>query len=303
MIITSQLEACFFRSRQIITVHDIIPLLFKKFHKKQYFYFKYLLSFALKRARKIITPSNHTKQSLLKWYGLDGDKIQVIPNGARMPENGDLLWEFKLVEKYILYVGRICPMKNIVSLLKAFNQLKDKIPHKLVICGEGKEYLEKAVKSGELKNFEYENDQVVVLGYVSDQQIYNLYKNAALFIFPSFAEGFGLPPLESMKLGCPVIASNAESLPEVCGDAAYYINPSDVTQMAQGIYRILTNKKVRNTMIRKGYKRADLFSWQKSALAHLTLFDESLKSGSSKSPEMSHSFYSLPQISGKALTE
>ncbi|UCF65728.1 MAG: glycosyltransferase family 4 protein [bacterium] len=303
MVVTSQLEACFFRSRQVITVHDIIPLLFKQHHKKQYYYFRYLLKMALKKARKIITPSNHTRMMLQKYYNVAEDKIHTIPNGTqRFNENGSARVS-KVEEKFILYVGRLCPMKNVTSLLKAFYLLHDKIPHRLIICGDGKDYLAEAVRDGELSRPEFENERVDIVGYVSDATIFDLYKKASLFIFPSFAEGFGLPPLESMSLGCPVVTSHTESLPEVCGDAAYYIDPYDINTISEGIYQVLMDKSLRNNLIRKGYKRAALFSWQKSADAHLKVIQETISPYPGKVIHLSQPVYPLPHLSNKVAVD
>ncbi len=111
---------------------------------------------------------------------------------------------------------------------------------------------------------------------INDKILYNLYKNAKLFVFPSLYEGFGLPPLEAMACGCPVVVSNVASLPEVCGDAGYYVDPYCVESIAEGIYQVLTDESLRQSLIQKGLERAALFSWEKSAREHLKVFEETL---------------------------
>jgi glycosyltransferase involved in cell wall biosynthesis len=116
------------------------------------------------------------------------------------------------------------------------------------------------------------------VGYPDDNQLVELYRNAALLSFPSFYEGFGLPPLEAMACGCPVVVSNVASLPEVCGDAAYYVDPYNVESIAEGMYKVLTDEALRQGLIEKGFARARFFSWEKSAKKHIEVFQGVLNS-------------------------
>ncbi len=102
----------------------------------------------------------------------------------------------------------------------------------------------------------------------------NLYRNASLFVFPSFYEGFGLPPLEAVACGCPLVVSNVGSLPEVCGDAAYYVNPYDVENITEGMYKVLTNNALGQRLIQKGFERVEMFNWERSAKEHKKVFEE-----------------------------
>ena len=120
-------------------------------------------------------------------------------------------------------------------------------------------------------------DRVEFTGYVDDDQLKQLYRKAKLFLFPSLYEGFGLPPLEAMACGCPVIVSKAASLPEICGDAAYYVNPYDVEDIAKGIYTVLTDEGLQKELIRKGLQRVKLFSWEKSARELINIFRSCVK--------------------------
>ena len=121
-------------------------------------------------------------------------------------------------------------------------------------------------------------DDAIYMGYVQTKGLAYIYNLANLFIFPSFYEGFGLPPLEAMASGCPVVVSNVASLPEVCGDAAYYVNPYDVESIADGIYKVVDDKELRENLVQKGLERTKLFSWEKSAREHLKVFEEVLNS-------------------------
>jgi glycosyltransferase involved in cell wall biosynthesis len=112
------------------------------------------------------------------------------------------------------------------------------------------------------------------LGFVNNEELAGLYRKASCFVYPSLYEGFGLPPLEAMACGCPVVVSNVTSLPEVCGDAGFYVNPLDVESIAAGIEKVLRDGELRQSMIEKGLERAKLFSWEKAAKEHLKVFEE-----------------------------
>jgi glycosyltransferase involved in cell wall biosynthesis len=127
-----------------------------------------------------------------------------------------------------------------------------------------------------MKELEELKDDVIYLGYVSNTELGQLYNLATLFVCPSFYEGFGLPPLEAMSCGCPVVTSNTASLPEVCGDAAYYVDPYDVDSIAEGISRVVTDEELRNGLSKKGLANAAKFSWAKSAQEHLKVFKEAI---------------------------
>jgi len=266
---TSQAEACLFRSNQVITIHDVIPLLFREFHKKQYYFFRYVLKYALRAVKCVITPSRHSQGLIKEIYRIPAGKIQVIPNGIQAGYK--IAPGYCMLEKdqFILYTGRISPMKNIAGIFKAFARIKDKIPHKLVIVGEEKSEIEKEIHAGRLSKEEVENKRIIFKGHIPDGELQALMKQASLLIFPSLYEGFGLPPLEAMACGCPVVVSNAASLPEVCGSAAYYVDPYRIESITEGMYRVLTNRRLRKYLIHKGFTRAKLYSWEASASGHL----------------------------------
>jgi glycosyltransferase involved in cell wall biosynthesis len=293
---TSQMEAIFFRRNQVITIHDLIPLLFREHHKRQYYYFKYFIQFALRAANYVITPSTHSKELVQRFYGLPANRIRIIPHGiqnidkdksANSPEEKDV---------YILFIGRICPMKNVVSIIQAFNDIKHRIPHNLVIVGEGKDKLETEIKAGRLTKSEINNGRIIIKGYVSDDEIPGYYERASLFVFPSLYEGFGLPPLEAMSCGCPVVVSHTASLPEECGEAAYYVDPHSVKSIAQGMYEALTNPYLRQNLINKGFERAAIFNWKSSALEHLMIVQETLYGHREPLPFMTTKNLPVPEM-------
>ncbi len=268
---TSQLEVCFFHPHQVLMIHDVIPLLFKQFHHKQYYYFRYLIGYPLRRARAILTPSCHTEMLLKDVYEVEPQRIRVIPHGIPTKDH-----QFsgepspsESEEPYILYVGRLSPMKNIRILLKAFARLKDRLPHRLIIAGDDEGFLQKEVAAGKLSREELDNERIVWKNYVSNGEMLRLFQGASLFVYPSLYEGFGLPPLDAMACGCPVVASCAASLPEVCGDAARYVNPLDAEDVSETIYRVLTDEALRTNMIYRGYLRIARYCWRSSAEQHL----------------------------------
>ena len=130
----------------------------------------------------------------------------------------------------------------------------------------------------DLKKFIHADQNIIFTGHISDEELITLYKNATLFVFPALYEGFGLPPLEAMACGCPVIVSNVASLPEVCGDAAYYVDPYNIESIAEGMQKVLADESLQQSMREKGLKRAKLFSWEKSAKEYVRVFEYFLKS-------------------------
>ncbi len=269
---TSQLEISFFRSNQVVTIHDVIPLLFKNYHKKQFIYYKLILKFGLKKARYILTPSHNSKDLLQEMYDIPDDRIRVIYNGADTLINKDKVFENKTGKPYLLYIGRICKMKNIKGIIESFGAIADKIPHDLIIVGnDWKVFIEELyfsqIDHRLRKRIKFKEN-------VSNEEKCRLFKNAEMLIFPSFYEGFGLPPIEAMACGCPVIVSNNSSLPEICGDGAYYVNPVNIKEISTAILRLIKDTELRNELTAKGKERASNFRWDFSAVKHLWLLEQ-----------------------------
>lgn len=164
---------------------------------------------------------------------------------------------------YLLFVGASYPYKNLERTIQAYYQIKDIIKHKLVIVGGRKEYIN-YVKN-KFRYLDDLNKYVKFVDYVEKHILYKMYSEATALIYPSLYEGFGIPPLEAMSCGCPVIVSNTSSLPEVCGDSVYYVDPTNVESIKKGIIDICQNKNLKKELIRKGYKQIEKFSWDKSA--------------------------------------
>ncbi|RXS89208.1 glycosyltransferase family 1 protein [Geobacillus sp. PK12] len=256
----------FTKKKQILTIHDLLPLKFPKQHKLQYYYFKYVLPLLLKKASKIITVSENTKKDIYQHYNYPLNKIHIVPNSYNKEHfcvSKETIYKEKYGD-YILFVGASYPHKNLIKAIEAFFLVKDKLPScKLVITGGREEYREKIKER--FKDFKDFNKIVVFINYVQYKDLPTLYSNALALLYPSLYEGFGIPPIEAMACGCPVIVSNTSSLPEVCGEAAYYINPEDVIDIAKGIETVLKNENLRKQLSVKGLERVKKYSWEESA--------------------------------------
>ena len=278
--------------KRLVTIHDVFHLVyFNELNLKQKIYAKLMMNAAVKLSDRIVTVSEFSKSELIKYTKVDKDKIEVVYNGVnknrfREYEDKSRLQEVKrrlnLPERFILYVGNVKPHKNLKRLLEAFEKLIESALKDcyLVVVGKkegfiiGDEIVFKRIESDiKLK------EKVIFTGYVGDEEdlsvIYNL---ASLFIFPSLYEGFGLPPLEALSCGCPTVVSNIASLPEVCCDAAYYVDPYSIESIAEGMYKALTDETLRQSLIQKGLERAKLFSWERSAKEHIKIFEDVLNS-------------------------
>ncbi|MCR4290993.1 MAG: glycosyltransferase family 4 protein [Candidatus Scalindua sp.] len=265
---TSPTEGSLFRCKQIITVYDIIPLLFSRNYKKQCFYYKYILSNILKNSVRILTVSENSKNSIINYYTIPKEKIDVIYCGIIEYFINPKINFTK--QNYILYVGRLSPIKNIEGLVKSFDLLINK--HKLDLR------LKLTVKNGDL-NLKINNEtrrKIDFVGDVSEIELLDLYKNASLLVLPSFHEGFGLPPLEAAASGCPLVVSNVASLPEIYGDAAYYVDPYDAEHIAEGMYKVLTDNELRTKLIQNGFVRVKMYREEISAKKHIKIFEKVL---------------------------
>ena len=271
---TSQFEINFFRANQIVTIHDVIPLLFKKYHKKQYCYFKLMLKYGLMNARYILTPSFHSKEMLMKIYNLQENRVKVIYNGANTLRPNSAQHSISKKENFILYVGRINKMKNIGALLTAYSRIHEKIAHNLVIISDDKTELKHEIKKVNLHNEVI--DKIVFMENVSEEVKYDVMSKAKLLVSPTLYEGFGLPPVEAMACSCPVIVSNTSCIPEVCGEAAIYIDPSSIDSIAQAIVELIEDDNLRSKLIESGLSRVQGFTWEYSAREHISVFENVL---------------------------
>lgn len=249
-----------FRGRMFVTVHDLIHLKFPQLlpNKAALIYSKFMLNQIGNKAEKIIAVSQNTKNDLMDILNIPEDKIYVIYNGltknrAYNIDNVTVVKTLKrhgITKKYLLYVGNVRPHKNIDRLLEAFNIVHSKINDiELVITG--------AVK-GDFRNKSQKD--IILTGFVSDEDLYCLYNNAEAFVFPSLYEGFGFPPLEAMQHGIPVVCSNSSSLPEIVGDAALMFDPYEAEDISDKIVKVLTDTSLSAILKNRGIEQVKKFS-------------------------------------------
>lgn len=224
--------------------------------------------YSAERSDRIITISEFSKSEIHQLLGVPLEKISVIYSAASLSEQKEdkqsLQSRYSIDRPYLLYVGNMEPRKNLVRLLHAYRLLKkeSEIPHQLVLAG-GSGWKNEGIFQ-ELKELKKTGD-VILTGYITPEEKNTLYTHASAFVFPSLYEGFGMPPLEAMHFGCPVVCSNAASLPEIVGDAAELVDPMEVDSIAQGMLHVLTDESHRAELVQKGYAQAKKFNWDDSA--------------------------------------
>ncbi len=259
----------------VTSVHDFSFIIHNNFHTKEKIeYFQDNFFQNIYKSDMIITGSNFTKQEILERLNFTSERVKVIYHGIDhdlFKIYKDTSVSFELPSKFIFIVGSIEPRKNLIGLLKAYDSIDKKLKneYKLVLAGfkgwENKEVME-LINSNK--------EDIHYLGYISDIELAKTYNLASLFVYPSFYEGFGLPPLESMACGTPVICSSTTSLPEVGGDAVIYCDPYDIEDIKFQIELVLNDKVLQKDMIKNGLERVKQFTWEKSANKHMQVFEE-----------------------------
>ncbi len=238
------------------------------------FGYNLMLPLSVRKADKIIVVSNNIKKHLLDQLIIPEQKIHVVYEGVDLIFNKDSETKPEFPKPYLLFLSTLFKHKNLDKLLEAFVLLKKEhnIPHLLVVVGrDPKGETEKLKKIVEREGL---SGQVVFAGALPHDEIAAVYKNADLFIYPSGVESFGLPVLEAMACGTPVIASNRMSVPEIGGDAALIVDPDNIREMSEAIYRVISDEKLKQTLIKKGYERVRKFTWEKAAQETLEVFRE-----------------------------
>lgn len=271
--------------KSVVTVHDvawrIFPGAFTKFMRR---YLEWSTKFAVNKAKKILAVSEATKKDLAKFYNINPTKVSVThlgfdsrslrPRGYE--EVQPILDKYGLVyQKYVLFVGTIQPRKNIVKLVEAFQKLRKQnhIEEKLAIFG-GRGWLWEPILE-KIKTVGIDGS-IKYFDYAPKEDLPFIYSGAKLLTLPALYEGFGLPPLEAMASGVPVVVSNVSSLPEVVGDAGVLVNPDSIDSIAEGLLKVLIDKNLRDQMIADGLKQTEKFNWENTAKETLAVF-ESLK--------------------------
>ncbi len=276
-----------YRGRFVVTIHDLTLLRFKNInaskHSRPVYHvrdavMRSVLRRSIKGSRAIITPSEFVKNEVIEKYHIKRSKVTTIYEAARDPyQRASInLQKHGIVKPYLLYVGNAYPYKNLERLILAFGKLMTEymLDFQLVIAGKKDTFhavLEKEVHGAKLE------DRVIFTGYVTDRELAGLYKGAAIYVFASLSEGFGLPALEAMSYGLPVASSDATCLPEIIGDAAEFFNPKDVNDMARVMAALLADSTRREQLVQLGLKRTRDFSWEKSAQATLEVYQKAMR--------------------------
>jgi glycosyltransferase involved in cell wall biosynthesis len=268
-----------YRGKVVTTMHDLTTARFRNpakpwpvFKFKQLVY-KRVVKRVAKKSAAILTASQFVKDDLVAFTGVNPDKITVTHEAAdRITDAPEPI--AKLVDaQFLMYVGRPTPHKNLERLIEAFVSLKSRHPElSLVLAGKHDANYRRIEKSVQKQNI----GGVVFTGFVTEGQLRWLYEHCAAYVFPSLSEGFGLPGLEAMLHGAPVVSSNATCLPEIYGEAAHYFDPLDGPAMAAAIHEVLTDKNLCAELIKKGAKQVQKYSWQRTAEQTLAVYEKLL---------------------------
>jgi glycosyltransferase involved in cell wall biosynthesis len=261
----------------VVTIHDLIFIRFPEFYKTidRKIYFN-KVKYACNSAQKIIAISEQTKEDIIRFFGVDSNKIEVVYQSVSPVFFGnepseDLRAKYNLKKQFILSVGTHEPRKNQLSILKAIKA--EKLDIQMVFVGKQTSYTKKMLRYVSENSMK---SQVRFLNNISENDLHELYQLANLSVYISFFEGFGLPVLESMASGCPVITSNVSCLPETAGGAAILCAPNDSDELRKHIKSIVENEKLRNELVAKGKERAKLFHPEHFAEKMISLYNEIL---------------------------
>ncbi|HSE34342.1 MAG TPA: glycosyltransferase family 1 protein [Pyrinomonadaceae bacterium] len=271
----------------VVSVHDLsFEHLPQTFHRRSRTQLRLTVRHSVRRAAKVLTLSEHTRNDVIATYGIAGANVEVIPIAASpkfAPVSNEkelqrVRHNYRIESDYILSVGSIQPRKNLGRLIRAYSLLRnklgaDKLP-KLVFVGKRAWLYDETLRAIEETGL---RESVVLTGYVPESDLPALYSGATCFVYPSFFEGFGLPPLEAMQCGAPVVIGNRTSLPEVVGDAALAVDPFDVDAIAGAIEELLNKPALRDELRVKGFARAKMFDWQETARRTVSVYEQVAK--------------------------
>ncbi len=269
--------------RTVVTIHDCIHLMFPEYlqHRMGYAYARASLWIAAHKSNRIFTVSEQSKRDILRFFKVPPNKIVVTPNAIddrfSVAPSEELVRQtrerYQLGRPYILYVGNIKPHKNLERLIEAFHYVRSqgRSELELLIIGDEISKLQALRRAVHKYNL---HRHVRFHGYVPHETLAVLYRLASVFVFPSLYEGFGLPPLEAMASGTPVVTSNVSSLPEVVGDAAVLVDPYSAEAIAEGILTVLHSAHLRADLRRRGFARVQEYSWARSVQRVRQIYEE-----------------------------
>ncbi|MEM8504543.1 MAG: glycosyltransferase family 1 protein [Cyanobacteria bacterium P01_D01_bin.1] len=287
------------RGARVMTVYDVSFALYPEYATSVSRSYYSAVKRCLQWTDLVITISESSKQDIMNCFQIPAERVWVTPLASRypiLPSNSDEVEQdesrqfggvpkaflsglnrhaaspnLKLDRPYLLFVGTLEPRKNITAIIQAFDQLKSGygVDHQLLLVGRRGWLYEPIFAAIQQSSY---RDYIHQLDYVAELFMSALYQNATAFVYPSYYEGFGLPVLESMSLGCPVVSSNASSIPEVAGDAAILVPPDDVDALADALYRLIESPSLRRHYVRAGYEQVRKFSWAKTAQSTIAAY-------------------------------
>lgn len=275
----------YYKGKFIVTIHDLIHQHFSMkratthgwiTYKLKQSGYKFVFKHSLIKSLKILVPSNFVKGQLIKEWQVSADKVVVTPEAVderiinlsqnKKGKNEKVLESLNIKKPYIFYVGNAHPHKHIEGLIRGFRGIREKYPNLSLVLAGNDHYFWQRLRS------QFSDEGIVYTGYISDEQLVALFKDAECFVMPSLEEGFGIPILEAMACSCPVVSSNAGSLVEVGGDAAVYFDPDNLEDMVNKLDLVLKSVNQRKELIDKGLKRYKQFSWKKLAYQTLEVY-------------------------------
>lgn len=264
--------------RRVTTVQDLTLVRFKNLDKSRLVYgieqavFRFLLKNVTRRSAMVITPSRFTHDDIVRFADLDPTKVRSIHDAAFfVPEASSDPIESLVGSSFLFYVGNAFPHKNLPALVDAHRALIEKHPDLYLVIAGKRDFFH-----DELVLYATGSAQFIHLGFVSDAQLIWLYSHAQAVVFPSLSEGFGLPGLEAMAYGTPLVSSNATCLPEVYGNAAHFFDPNDVADMVRAIGEVLTDEQLRADLVARGQVQVAKYSWEETARQTLDVYEEAL---------------------------
>jgi glycosyltransferase involved in cell wall biosynthesis len=268
-----------YRGKTVTTVHDLTTLRFANpdkqpliFKVKQLIYAR-VIKTAVRKSKAVIAISEFTKADLVNYTLINPAKVTVTLEAADVISTPPTPLQDLQNKQFIMYVGRPTPHKNLPKLIEAYALLRSRHPDLVLVLAGKKDANYQRIEAALPENLK---NHIHFTGFVTEAELRWLYENTAAYVFPSLAEGFGLPGLEAMMHGAPVVSSNASCLPEIYGDAAHYFDPLDAQAISDAIEEVLTDQNLRQALIAKGYEQASKYSWQRMAEQTMAIYDEVL---------------------------
>ncbi len=267
----------------VVTLHDMTFFLYPEVHKAyKRLFFRAMIRLSGKRANALIADSESTLQDVVQILGTSPEKITAVPLGVssdyrpiRLPADIEgVRSRYHLPDKIILSVGELQARKNLANLIHAYAQLVQRgLKHSLVLAGRKGWMYQNLFRAVEALHL---SDRVIFTGYVQEQDLPCLYNAADIVAYPSLYEGFGLPVLEAMACGTPVVTSNVSSMPEIVSDAGILVNPRNVDELAEGLWRPIMDRDLHAELARKGLERSRLYSWERTAKETYAVYERTM---------------------------